>query len=72
MIYLLRKHDIPRCARYDIISVPSYAAGAYHPFRVERISLQKSDAFASLFCMERDMGVEPTSEPWEGPVLPMY
>ena len=46
MIYLLRKHDI--------ISVPSYAAGIYHrsksdimlkiyhPFRQERISLQKT------------------------------
>ena len=50
MIYLLRKHDI--------ISVPSYAAGIYHPpqvdiiskiyhpFRQERISL-KNDKFLS-------------------------
>ena len=50
MIYLLRKHDI--------ISVPSYAAGIYHPpkvdiiskiyhpFRKERISL-KNDKFLS-------------------------
>ena len=50
MIYVLRKHDI--------ISVPSYAAGIYHPpqvdiiskiyhpFRQERISL-KNDKFLS-------------------------
>ena len=50
MIYLLRKHDI--------ISVPSYAIGIYHPpkvdiiskiyhpFRKERISL-KNDKFLS-------------------------
>ena len=38
MIHLLRKHDI--------ISVPSYAAGIYHPFRQERISL-KNDKFLS-------------------------
>ncbi|MBE6552265.1 MAG: hypothetical protein E7665_09040 [Ruminococcaceae bacterium] len=53
MIYLLRK--------YDIISVPSYAEGVYHPppvdiipkvyhpFREERISLKKALAFASAF-----------------------
>ena len=46
-----------------MISVPSYAAGVYHraqrdtiaklyhPFRQERISLQKALAFASAFCL---------------------
>ena len=52
MIYLLRK-----C---DIISVPSYAAGIYHPpqvdiiskiyhpFPQERISLKKTDSYRNL------------------------
>ncbi len=48
MIYLLRKHDI--------IFVPSYAEGIYHPFRKERISLKNSDAFASEFFMGWVMG----------------
>ena len=59
MIYLLRKHDI--------ISVPSYAAGIYHPpkvdiiskiylpFRKERISLKTP----SLYHNEGVFMVEP-------------
>ena len=34
--------------------------------------IAKGKSFDLPFAMERDMGVEPTSEPWEGPVLPMY
>ncbi len=53
MIYLLRE--------YDIISVPSYAEGiyhppqvdiipkVYHPFREERISLKKALALQVVF-----------------------
>ncbi len=59
MIYLLRKRDI--------ISVLSYAEGIYHrtkcdiiskiyhPFRKERISLQKAIASAIAFCMAERM-----------------
>ena len=57
MIYDLRRMIYLRC-KYDIISVPSYAKGIYHPpqvdiiskiyhpFRQERISL-KNDKFLS-------------------------
>ena len=60
MIYLLRKHDI--------ISVPSYAAGIYHPpqvdiiskiyhpFRQERISL-KNDKFLSKLVVFSGSGI---------------
>ena len=78
MIYLLRKHDI--------ISVPPYAEGIYHPpkvdiiskiyhpFRKERISLKKV-TFVCLtkvtFFVERDTGVEPACAAWEAAILPM-
>ena len=65
MIYLLRKHDI--------ISVPSYAAGIYHPpqvdiiskiyqpFRRERISLKKRQVETCRFFWSRrqDLNLRP-------------
>ena len=79
MIYLLRKHDI--------ISVPSYAAGIYHPpkvdiiskiyhpFRQERISSKKVPFVyqtKGTFLLEQDTGVEPAFTAWEAVVLPIY
>ena len=66
MIYLLRKHDI--------ISVPSYAEGIYHPpkvgiiskiyhpFRTERISLKTPSLYHNegVFMVEIT-GVEPVT-----------
>ena len=59
MIYDLRRMIYLRC-KYDIISVPSYAKGiyhppqvdiilkVYHPFRKERISLKKGLHFREV------------------------
>ena len=72
MIYGLRRM-IYLCCKYDIISVPAYAVGIYHrtkcdiiskiyhPFRQERISLQKSSLSfdKELFCLVREAGLEP-------------
>ena len=69
MIYLLRKHDI--------ISVPSYAAGIYHPpkldiiskiyhpFRKERISLKTPSLYHNegVFMAEKE-GFEPSIPFW--------
>ena len=79
MIYLLRKHDI--------ISVPAYAEGIYHPtivrYHIEDISPvpQGTDIIVKkLFCqvdkrvfyMEQGTGVEPAFTAWEAVVLPIY
>ena len=77
MIYLLRKHDI--------ISVPSYAAGIYHPpkvdiiskiyhpFREERISLKTPSLYHNegVF-MAEDEGFEPPQTESESGVLPLH
>ena len=77
MIYLLRKHDI--------ISVPSYAVGIYHPpkvgiiskiyhpFREERISLKTPSLYHNegVF-MAEDEGFEPPRTESESGVLPLH
>ena len=77
MIYLLRKHDI--------ISVPSYAVGIYHPpkvgiiskiyhpFRKERISLKTPSLYHNegVF-MAEDEGFEPPQTESESGVLPLH
>ena len=81
----LTPHDIFAKRKYDIISVPSYAAGVYHmpkayiipkvyhPFRQGTDIIERN-----LIClpnqvsfMERTTGVEPALQAWEASVLPI-
>lgn len=78
MIYLRCKCDmisVPFIREAYIICEATIILKIHHPFRKERISLQKPSFVRQTkegFCMERGTGIEPASSAWEADVLPMY